>query len=107
MPNSCTGNFRKYKHRYLGYLQVVLGNLLVSGMDSCNEVNLAWLLLVVALLMWVGKLILEIRTLRSEIVGWDVRFGRLVERLNELEIYDHPEYVDYYAGGSDQASYDG
>ena len=85
----------------------MLGNLIKSGMGSGNDINLAWLLLVIALLIWVGKLILEIKTLRSEIVGWDVRFGRLVERLNKLEIYDHPEYVDYYAGGSDQASYDG
>ena len=81
---------------------MVINKLIKSGMSSSNDI--AWLLLVIGLLIWVGRLILEIKTLESEIMRWDVRFGRLLEHLNELEIFNH-EYVDHYAGNLEQTSY--
>ena len=82
---------------------MVINKLIKSGMSSSNDI--AWLLLVIGLLIWVGRLILEIKTLESEIMRWDVRFGRLLEHLNELEIFNHPEYADHYAGNFEQTSY--
>ena len=73
------------------------------GMSSSNDV--AWLILVVGLLIWVAKLILEIKTLENEIMHWDFRLGRLLDHLNELEIFNHPECANHHAGNFEQTSF--
>ena len=68
-------------------------------MSSSSDV--AWLILVVGLLIWVAKLILQIKTLENEINHWDFRLGRLLDYLNEIEIFNHPEYDIHHAGDSE------
>ena len=57
----------------------------------------AWVTLVVVLLIWIAKLIIHIKTLENEIYKWDFRLGRLLDYLNEIEVFNHPEYDTHQA----------
>ena len=72
-------------------------------MSSSN--NVAWLILVVGLLIWVAKLILQIKTLENKIMHWDFRLGRLLDYLNEIEIFNHPECDIHHARDFEQTSF--
>ena len=51
-------------------------------------------LLTASLALWVCKLLLEIRQLKEENGLWKVKFERVVGRLNELEVYSDPVFLN-------------
>ena len=51
-------------------------------------------LLTASLALWVCKLLLELRQLKEENGLWKVKFERVVGRLNELEVYSDPVFLN-------------
>ena len=65
-------------------------------MEKCEQVNIAWVLLLIGLLIWIFILCVEKKNLKKEIEQCDIKYFRLLGRVNELEIYNQPNNVRYY-----------
>ena len=65
-------------------------------MEKCEQVNIVWVLILIGLLIWIFILYVENRKLKRDIEQCDIKYLRLMGRVNELEIYKQPDNVRYY-----------
>ena len=63
-------------------------------MGCCGDANVILGLLTASLILYVCKLLLELKQCKEEIDQWKVKFDRLVMRLNELEVYSDPAFIN-------------
>ena len=63
-------------------------------MGCCGDANVILGLLTASLILYVCKLLLELKQCKEENDQWKVKFDRLVMRLNELEVYSDPAFIN-------------
>ena len=61
--------------------------LWTMDMENCEQVNIVWVLILIGLLIWIFILYVENRKLKRDIEQCDIKYFRLMGRVNELEIY--------------------
>ena len=63
-------------------------------MGCCGDANVILGLLTASLIIYVCKLLLELKHCKEEIDKWKMKFDNLVMRLNELEVYSDPAFTN-------------
>ena len=63
-------------------------------MGCCEDANVMFGFLTASLVLYVCKLLLELRQCKEENDQWKVKFDRLVGRLNEIEVYSDPAFIN-------------